>query len=121
MKYLILVLVLVLLAVPLIIVNFTQTHTVFAANTGDCFQLNNGGITDRQFCPTPIPTQAGQAPSNQTNSSANQTPTQTKGGQTIYPVSQSKTTPSTGPETWAIVALIPLGGIGMLLRNKAKI
>jgi hypothetical protein len=105
-------------AFTLLSVSFSSSQS-FAA--GSCSSLYNGGITDKQFCPTPtiLPT---PAPFKE-NLSAAATPTppqQTKGGQKIYPASKSKTTPSTGPEEWSLPALFLLGGIGFLLRRKAK-
>ncbi len=43
-----------------------------------------------------------------------------KGGLPIYPPSQTKTTPGTGPEALALIGLLPLGALGFFLRNKAK-
>lgn len=52
----------------------------------------------------------------------NPTPTRaaaTKGGTTIYPPTQSGTTPETGPQAFALFALIPLAGLGLWLKKKA--
>jgi hypothetical protein len=91
----------------------------FAA--GSCSPIYNGGITTRQYCPTPsvLPTPAPfkENLSNKTNPTPVQ---QTKGGQKIFPAQQSKTTPSTGPEDWSLPALFFIGALGFLLRNKAK-
>jgi uncharacterized repeat protein (TIGR01451 family) len=48
------------------------------------------------------------------------TNTVTKGGLPIYPPSQTKSTPSTGPEAWALFALAPISGLGFFLRRKAN-
>lgn len=62
---------------------------------------------------------------NGTTPAANETtptPTRapaTKGGTTIYPPTQSKTTPETGPQALALFGLIPLGGLGWWLKRKA--
>ncbi len=43
-----------------------------------------------------------------------------KGGLPIYPPTQSKSTPETGPEALALIGLAPLGALGFYLRSKAK-
>ena len=51
------------------------------------------------------------------------TPTVTKGGQVVYPVTTNQTitrTPPTGPEALALFALAPLAGLGQFLRRKAS-
>lgn len=44
----------------------------------------------------------------------------TKGGTTIYPPTDTKRTPDTGPEALALIGLAPLGALGFYLRNKAR-
>ena len=92
---------------------FIAVLPLHAFADGSCLSLNNGGVTTQQFCPTPtvLPT---PAPFKEN------IPQQTSGGQTIYPANQTKTTPNTGPEAWSLPALFFLGGLGFLLRNKAK-
>ncbi len=46
-------------------------------------------------------------------------PTTTKGGLPILPPSQVRTTPPTGPEELPLLALIPTGFLGWLLRKKS--
>jgi uncharacterized repeat protein (TIGR01451 family) len=46
-------------------------------------------------------------------------PTTSKGGLPIYPPTQSKSTPETGPEALALIGLAPLGALGFYLRKKA--
>lgn len=47
------------------------------------------------------------------------TPT-TKGGLKVFPAPEVKTTPSTGPEMFALIGLIPSGLAGLVLRKKAS-
>lgn len=79
---------------------------------GGCMQLNNGGLTKQQFCPTPTVLPS-PAPFKE------DLPQQTKGGQKIFPSNNSKSTPNTGPEEWSLPALFLIGGLGFFLRNKA--
>ena len=92
---------------------FLTVYPASSVASGGCLQINNGGITTRQFCPTPTiwPT---PAPFKENLGQ------QTSGGQKIYPASKTKTTPNTGPVAWSLPALFLLGGFGFLLRNKAK-
>lgn len=46
-------------------------------------------------------------------------PTTTKGGLTIYPPTQVITTPPTGPEALPLLALLPTGIAGFILRKKS--
>lgn len=46
-------------------------------------------------------------------------PTTSKGGLPIYPPTQSKSTPETGPEALALFGLAPIAGLGFWLRKKA--
>jgi uncharacterized repeat protein (TIGR01451 family) len=53
---------------------------------------------------------------------AKPTPTRaaaTKGGTTIYPPSNTKRTPDTGPEALALIGLAPLGALGFYLKKRA--
>ena len=43
----------------------------------------------------------------------------TKGGLKVFPQPQVVTTPSTGPEAWALLALLPSGVLGFLLRKRS--
>lgn len=83
-----------------------------------CLPLYGGGITDRQFCPTPTPENTPAKTPVRTKTKPN-TISQTKGGLSIYPAPQKKSTPDTGPEAWPIIGLLPLAGAGFLLRDKA--
>lgn len=47
-------------------------------------------------------------------------PATTKGGLPVYPPAKVTTTPSTGPEAFSLIALIPSAVGGMLLRRKSK-
>ncbi|HVF69653.1 MAG TPA: hypothetical protein VNA13_03750 [Xanthomonadales bacterium] len=47
-------------------------------------------------------------------------PTTTKGGLPVYPPTKATTTPSTGPESIALIGLIPSAIGGVLLRRKSK-
>lgn len=44
----------------------------------------------------------------------------TKGGKPVYQPTQTKSTPATGPEDWAVFGLIPTGAAGYWLRRKTK-
>jgi uncharacterized repeat protein (TIGR01451 family) len=46
-------------------------------------------------------------------------PGQTKGGLKVFPPAQVKTTPSTGPEAFALIGLIPSALTGFILRRRA--
>lgn len=77
--------------------------------------------------PTPIqsgptPTQPGE-PTTTTGKGGNGTqgqPTQTKGGQPIFPVPTTSKTPPTGPEMLALIGLLPIGALGQFLRKKSS-
>ncbi len=47
--------------------------------------------------------------------------TSTKGGLPIYAPSNTKTTPDTGPEAWALIGLLPAGALGVWLRRKTTV
>lgn len=81
-----------------------------------CLTINNGGPTTQQVCITPAP----QKPAIVPPVASNTAPQQTKGGQRIYPASNTKATPSTGPEDWVLPGLAFLGALGFLLRNKTQ-
>lgn len=49
-----------------------------------------------------------------------QVPNSSKGGLPLYQAPKVTTTPSTGAESLALLALAPLGGIGLLLRRRIK-
>jgi hypothetical protein len=85
--------------------------------SGNCLPLFNGGITSKQYCQNPTPTLA----ENTSSTTTGQFPSQQSGsGQKVYPSTNSKATPNTGPENWSLFALFFLGGTGLLLINKAK-
>jgi len=86
-----------------------------SADGSNCLPIYNGGVTSQQYCINPTPTPASVGFPNQNQSQ------QTTGGQPIYPSSQTKTTPNTGPADWALPALFLLGATGLLLKKKAKI
>lgn len=48
------------------------------------------------------------------------TPNTTKGGLPVYPAQPGTTTPPTGPEALALIALLPSGAAGLFLRRKSK-
>ncbi len=83
-----------------------------------CQLLYGGGITKRQFCPTPQPKKERPAPLDKTTTKPNAM-SQTKGGLPIYPTTQKTTTPDTGPETGWILLLLPLAASGLFLRKNA--
>ncbi|HSX08577.1 MAG TPA: hypothetical protein VLF93_00300 [Candidatus Saccharimonadales bacterium] len=101
------------------IVSPVQTHA-----DGGCLTVNNGGITTKQVCPSPTPSQQQQQPSQSTNSDQNQqqpkSDQQHASGQQVYPPSQTKSTPDTGPEDWSLPALLLLAGTGFFLINKSR-
>jgi hypothetical protein len=80
--------------------------------SGNCLPLYNGGITGKQYCLNPTTYPAATTGQN--------TMQQSGSDQKVYPSSNSKTTPNTGPETWSLVMLFFLGGTGLFLINKAK-
>ena len=96
-------------------------QAVCMANLARAEAGNANGADNSQFCvqvvteeeQTPSPTPAnGKQP-------AQPTPGQTKGGLPVMPEPKSTTSPSTGPEALSLLALIPSGIAGYLLR-KAK-
>lgn len=48
-------------------------------------------------------------------------PTETKGGQKIFPKPEVTTTPETGPEALVLFGLLPLGALGRLLQKKSQV
>jgi hypothetical protein len=96
--------------------------TVKTFADGSCLAINNGGITNQQFCPTPAPAQAELPTLAPVNNNQQQNTNQPKnnGDQQVYPPSQTKTTPDTGPEDWSLPALLFLAGTGLFLRKSAK-
>jgi hypothetical protein len=99
------------------------TTPVMARETPSCYKLYGGGVTTNQYCPKPpIDTSTKKTTHQQAvKQITSQIKTQTKGGQTIYPITKAKVTPETGPELWMILGLLPLAGCGFFLRNKANI
>ncbi|MDP3941398.1 MAG: hypothetical protein Q8Q49_03760 [bacterium] len=59
----------------------------------------------------------GQTKGGQTLSETNTASNMTKGGQTVYPAPSTTTNPNTGPELIGLIALLPAGYIGFLLRK----
>ena len=47
-------------------------------------------------------------------------PSTTKGGQTVYPIPNTNQSPSTGPELFALIGLLPAALGGFILRRKSK-
>lgn len=83
----------------------TDTAQLCIAKQGQPSQITTT-ITPQQVLVTPGP-KAGQ-------------PAQvTKGGLKVFPAPEVTQTPPTGPEMLALIGLLPLGGIGILLRKKA--
>jgi hypothetical protein len=78
-----------------------------------CTVVYGGGQVDcaniTPVVASPTPTTA--PPVNQTKS---------KGGLPIQPKTDVKTTPATGPETLALISLLPMAAAGFYLRNKTK-
>jgi hypothetical protein len=96
---------------PLLLIFYllSQPHAVQAA-TQPCKPIFGGGI----YCSaTSIPT-ANKEPAGSSN------PTMTKGGLQVHTPSQTNKTPDTGPETLALIGLLPAAGIGMWLRRKTN-
>lgn len=69
-----------------------------------------------QFCLSKNPKTTGSA---KTTPAVTNPPT-TKGGLPVYPPTQTKQTPPTGPETLALFGLIPASALGFWLRKKTK-
>lgn len=79
-------------------------------NSQFCVQINQpkaAAVAPIKATPTP------KAPQN--------TQQTTKGGLPVYPPTQTKTTPPTGPEALALVGLIPAAGLGFWLKKRAII
>ena len=92
--------------------------TIFAVPPVDaqtnCLPLYGGGVTSQQYCISPTATPTPEV-------------VREPGGvihvpvpQKIYPAPRTKTTPNTGPEDWTFPFLLLLGGLGLLLKKKAK-
>lgn len=66
------------------------------------------------------------APSNPNTQPANpvqqapvqSAPAMTKGGLPVHEPTQTRTTPATGPEMWALVSLVPMAGAGLWLKRR---
>lgn len=81
------------------------------------------GFDNSQFCISKTKTfPTSQAPTSLTQPEVAQTqPGTTKGGKTLYATPANvATNPNTGPEALALIALIPVGISGFLLRKKIK-
>ena len=83
-----------------------------------CQLLYGGGITKRQFCPTPQPEKERTTPLGKTTTKPNVI-SQTKGGLPIYPTTKKTTTPDTGPELLWLLMLLPIAGSGVFLIRKS--
>jgi uncharacterized repeat protein (TIGR01451 family) len=95
----------------------TNQTNICVANQATATANNLTSVANSQFC-------ISKDILNNTSSSTAQpsNPPTSAGGLPVYPPQvQSKTTPSTGPESWAIAALLPLGLAGIYLRRKTKL
>src|SRR5215469_15145568 len=88
------------IAFSLLTMSFFAVYAQPTLADGGCMQLNNGGVTNKQFCPTPT---AWPTPIPFTE---NLSPQQTKGGQKIFPSAKAKSTPNTGPAEWSFPLLL---------------
>ncbi len=75
-------------------------------NSQFCIQINKPKVAAPIVTPKPTAQPAKQQ-------------TTTKGGLPVYPPTQTKTTPPTGPEALALIGLIPAAGAGFWLKKKA--
>jgi uncharacterized repeat protein (TIGR01451 family) len=90
---------------------------------GDKISRDNARVCIAAGTGTAAPA-ATKAPAKTTPTAQTPTPTKaaaTKGGTTIYPPTDTKRTPDTGPEALALIGLAPLGAFGFYLRNKARL
>jgi len=92
--------------------------SIVNADSTDCRIIYGGG----EVCMTPTP---GPILKNVTPTNSQPTPTPrptnaptTKGGLKVFPPTQTKTTPKTGPEALSLISLIPTAGLGFWLRRK---
>lgn len=75
---------------------------IYGGGAIDCAKMKQAIVKNVQSTPTPQP--------------ANQATT--KGGLPVYEPTQTRTTPSTGPEAWALVSLLPMAGAGIWLKKR---
>jgi uncharacterized repeat protein (TIGR01451 family) len=96
-------------------------NIVCSINQSSITALDKTSQDNAQFCiekgMTPQTTKGGQ-PVNPGTTTVN--PPTTKGGLPVYPPTTAKTTPQTGPESLALIGLIPSALGGLYLRRKAK-
>ena len=104
------------------IITFSIALIVFAypaiVNAQSCQPLYNGGVTERQYCPTPAPTKTPEQKIQEVNGDTAPSNT-TKGGLTVGNKATTTTTPDTGPAALGLLALAPAGLLGVYLRRKA--
>lgn len=107
--------------------NETQTFTI----TGTV--VSNSQLTQGITCDINQSTSSANSQTSQDNAQfciqnqvlgtavpSTQTPTTTKGGLQVFPAPSVTTTPKTGPEAIALLALLPTGLLGQILRKSAK-
>jgi len=84
---------------------FTCVANQATASTGNTTAKGN-----TSFCITPAPSATNQFANIST----------TKGGFPVYSPTQTRRTPSTGPELWEVFGLLPTGALGYWLRKRTK-
>ena len=96
----------------LIVGSFFLIPTVTFGQTPTCTIIYGGGEVDctKNKSATPTLTTSPAQPAN---------PPQTKGGLPVYDSQTATTTPATGPETFALISMIPVALAGWYLRKKA--
>lgn len=90
----------------------SQDNSQFCIEKNLTPPVNSGNPVDT------TPTTKGGVPANPGTAVAN--PTTTKGGLPVHPPTNANTTPETGPESLALIGLIPSAIGGMILRRKTK-
>ncbi|MFH1536237.1 MAG: hypothetical protein ABIC96_04200 [Patescibacteria group bacterium] len=105
----------------LVISEKLESDVVCVANFATATINGQESSTNAQFC-VQKGTSVNSSPDTQ--NVQKETPlsqiTQTKGGLQVFSPSDAKTTPATGPEALPLLALIPTGIIGFLLRKKSS-
>jgi hypothetical protein len=107
-----------ILGLCIVVVLSVTSFPLQVAEASNCLPLYNGGITSKQYCqsPTPYPgTNTGTSAVGQTSAHP------TENGQKVYPSTNAKSTPDTGPADWSLPMLIIIGGIGLFLIKKTNI
>ena len=92
-----------------------NNQTICLSNQAQVIEGNQISQDNTPFCLT------SSKIATETNNTESSTPATTKGGLPIYRATNSKHTPSTGPEDIAVFGLIPTGALGWFLRKKTKI